>query len=55
MLFFVPDTPRSLVLKSQPEKALDVLSKVNGIEEGKKILAEIQNTVESHSGKLFSF
>jgi SP family xylose:H+ symportor-like MFS transporter len=55
MLFFVPDTPRSLVLKSQPEKALDVLIKVNGVEEGKKILAEIQNTVVSHSGKLFSF
>ena len=55
MLFFVPDTPRSLVLKSQPEKALDVLIKVNGIEEGKKILADIQNTVVSHSGKLFSF
>lgn len=55
MLFFVPDTPRSLVLKSQPEKALEVLTKVNGIEEGKKILADIQNTVVSHSGKLFSF
>ncbi len=55
MLFFVPDTPRSLVLKSQPEKALDVLIKVNGVEEGKKILADIQNTVVSHSGKLFSF
>jgi len=55
MLFFVPDTPRSLVLKSKPEQALDVLTKVNGIEEGKKILAEIQNTVVSHSGKLFSF
>lgn len=55
MLFFVPDTPRSLMLKSQPEKALDVLIKVNGAEEGKKILSEIQNTVESHSGKLFSF
>ncbi|WP_111709725.1 D-xylose transporter XylE [Lutibacter citreus] len=55
MLFFVPDTPRSLVLKSQPEKALDVLIKVNGVEEGKKILTEIQNTIVSHSGKLFSF
>jgi SP family xylose:H+ symportor-like MFS transporter len=55
MLFFVPDTPRSLVLQSQPEKALDVLTKINGVEEGKKILAEIQNTVVSHSGKLFSF
>jgi len=56
MLIFVPDTPRSLVLKSKPEKAFDVLKKVNGIEEAKKILAEIQNTVTSkHSSKLFSF
>ena len=31
------------------------LIKVNGVEEGKKILADIQNTVVSHSGKLFSF
>jgi len=55
MLFFVPDTPRSLVLKSTPEKALEVLTKVNNVEEGKSILAEIQQTVVSHSGKLFSF
>ncbi len=55
LLFFVPDTPRSLVLKSKPEIALEVLTKVNGIEEAKKILADIQNTVTSHSGKLFSF
>ncbi|TWO32246.1 D-xylose transporter XylE [Seonamhaeicola sediminis] len=55
MLFMVPDTPRSLVLQSQPEKALDVLTKVNGVAEAKKILGEIQNTVVSHSGKLFSY
>ncbi|WP_248724335.1 D-xylose transporter XylE [Seonamhaeicola sp. ML3] len=55
MLLMVPDTPRSLVLKSQPQKALDVLTKVNGVEEAKKILGEIQNTVVSHSGKLFSY
>ena len=55
MLLFVPDTPRSLVLKSKPEKALAVLTKVNNQEEAKTILAEIQNTVVSHSGKLFSF
>lgn len=55
LLFFVPDTPRSLVLKDKPEKALEVLTKVNGLEEAKVILAEIQNTVVSHSGKLFSF
>lgn len=55
MLFFVPDTPRSLVLQSNPEKAIDVLSKVNGIDEAEKILADIQTTVVNHSGKLFSF
>lgn len=55
MLFFVPDTPRSLVLKSKPEKALAVLTKVNNQENAKKILYEIQNTVTSHSGNLFSF
>jgi SP family xylose:H+ symportor-like MFS transporter len=54
-LFFVPDTPRSLVLQSNPEKALEVLTKVNGVETAKIILKEIQNTVESHSGKLFSY
>lgn len=55
MLLFVPDTPRSLVLKSQPEKALAILTKLNGTLEAKKILLEIQNTVVSHSGKLFSY
>lgn len=55
MLIFVPDTPRSLVLKSKQDKALAVLTKVNNPVEAKKILSEIQNTVVSHSGKLFSF
>ncbi len=55
MLFFVPDTPRSLVLKGQSEKALDILEKVNGKIEASNILNEIKNTVEHHSGKLFSF
>jgi len=55
LLFFVPDTPRSLVLKAQPIKALEVLTKLNGVAEAKKILEDIQNTVVSHSGKLFSF
>ena len=54
-LFFVPDTPRSLALKSKPEKALEVLKKLNGAEEAEKIMNGIRNTVQSHSGKLFSF
>jgi len=54
-LLFVPDTPRSLMLKGKPEKALEVLEKVNPINEAKKILEEIKNTVVHHSGKLFSY
>ena len=55
LLFFVPDTPRSLMLQSKPEKALEVLIKVNGNEEASKILEEIKLTLISHSGKLFSY
>jgi len=55
LLLFVPDTPRSLVLKSKPEKALEVLTRINGSERAKVILKDIQGTVVHHSGKLFSF
>lgn len=55
LLFFVPDTPRSLMLKNNPEKALEVLTKVNGTEEALKILKQIKLTMVQHSGKLLSF
>jgi len=55
LLFFVPDTPRSLMLKNKPEEALEVLVKVNGEQEGKKILAEIESSVVETSGKLLSY
>jgi len=55
LLLFVPDTPRSLVLKSKSEKALEVLTRINGSDQAKVILKEIQGTVVHHSGKLFSF
>ena len=54
-LFFVPDTPRSLMLQNKPEKALDVLIKVNGKEEAHNILEQITGSVKQHSGKLLSF
>ncbi len=55
MLLFVPDTPRSLVLKNKNQKALEVLTKLNGLDKAKTILLEIENTVIHHSGKLFSY
>jgi SP family xylose:H+ symportor-like MFS transporter len=55
LLFFVPDTPRSLMLKNKPEEALEVLIKVNGQTEGKRILSEIENSVTETSGNLLSY
>jgi SP family xylose:H+ symportor-like MFS transporter len=56
LLFFVPDTPRSLVLRNKSEEALAVLIKVNGEKEGIRILTEIENSMdEKTSGHLLSF
>lgn len=55
-LFFVPDTPRSLMLKNKPKEALAVLSKVNGATEANTILTQIKSSLaQQHSGKLLSF
>lgn len=55
LLFFIPETPRYLVIKHRPEKALSVLEKINGREKANGILTEIQSTIVSHSAKLFSY
>ncbi len=55
LLFFVPDTPRSLVLKARTDEALKVLTKLNGAKEAKKLMIDIQGTVVHRSGKLFSY
>lgn len=55
LLFLVPETPRYLALNHQDEKALQILSKINGKERAKLILNDIKNTVEKSSAKLFSY
>ena len=56
LLFFVPDTPRSLMLRNKPEEALEVLVKVNGEEEGNRVLTEIEASMnEKTSGHILSF
>jgi SP family xylose:H+ symportor-like MFS transporter len=56
LLFFVPDTPRSLMLRNKPTEALDVLIKVNGEEEGNRVLTEIEASMnEKTSGHILSF
>jgi SP family xylose:H+ symportor-like MFS transporter len=55
LLFFVPETPRYLVLKQKDNEALRILEKINGPSRAKEILNDIKSTVEHHSGKLFSY
>lgn len=56
LLFFVPETPRFLMLKGNESGARAVLAKLVTREEGEKELSEIRASLsEHHSGKLFSF
>ncbi len=56
LMFFMPETPRYLALQQKDEKALSILSRINGLERGKEILSEIKSTVESSSkAKLYSY
>ncbi len=56
LMFFMPETPRYLALQQKDEKALSILSRINGLERGKEILSEIKSTVESTSkAKLYSY
>ena len=55
LLFFVPETPRYLAIKNQDEKALQILTKINGAERAKEIMKEIKSTVVKSSANLFSY
>jgi len=57
LLFFVPESPRYLVMTQDKQKALAVLEKINTSKErAKSILDEIASTMgEKAKGKLFSY
>ena len=55
LLLLVPETPRFLVMSGKDDKALHVLSRINGVETAKGILAEIRETVAEKRDKLFSY
>ncbi len=54
-LFFIPDTPRSLLLKGKDQQAVEVLTKINGPEKTPEILKEIKSSLQQTSAKLLSF
>ncbi|MDD6552442.1 MAG: D-xylose transporter XylE [Prevotellaceae bacterium] len=55
LICFVPETPRYLVMIHQDDKALQVLSRINGIDIARKTLADIKNTITTKTEKLFSY
>jgi SP family xylose:H+ symportor-like MFS transporter len=56
LLFLVPETPRYLVMAKQDDRALGVLTKINGAERAKAILADIESSIHSAaSSKIFSY
>ncbi len=55
LLLFVPKTPRYLVMSGNETKALNVLSRINGVAPARKILEEIKETVVEKREKLFSY
>jgi SP family xylose:H+ symportor-like MFS transporter len=56
LLFLVPETPRYLALKNKEEKALQILTKINGKEVAHAIMKDIKESLKQHtSERLFSF
>ena len=55
LICFVPETPRYLVMAGQEDKALSILTKINGFTEAQHILSDIKNTVTVKTERLLSF
>lgn len=55
LILGVPETPRYLALSGQDDKALYVLSRINGLEKGKEILADIKATATEKTERLFTY
>jgi MFS transporter, SP family, xylose:H+ symportor len=55
LLFFVPETPRYLALAGEEEKALHILTKINGSKKASSILADIKSTAHEKTEKLLTY
>jgi MFS transporter, SP family, xylose:H+ symportor len=55
LLFFVPETPRYLVMKGKEDKALKILKKISGTNSAPAILEEIKGTLHEKSAPWLSF
>jgi len=55
LICFVPETPRYLVSIGKDEKALGILSRINGTSKAKQILTEIKETMVVKTEKLMTY
>ena len=55
LICFVPETPRYLVSIGQDEKALGILSKINGTQKAQQILSDIKETITVKTEKLMTY
>ncbi len=55
LLYFVPDTPRSLVLHNKEAEALKILKKVNSATEAESILGDIKNTLVIKTNSVLTY
>lgn len=55
LLFFVPETPRYLALTNRDNKALEILTRINGVQQAKIVFADIKKSVEASSERLFAY
>lgn len=55
LVLFVPETPRHLAMNGNDEKALHVLSRINGTAKAREILNDIKNTTSQKTEKLFTY
>ena len=55
LVLLVPETPRYLAMCGKDERALNVLSRINGSSQAKVILAEIKATTEEKTERLFTY
>ncbi len=55
LVLLIPETPRYLAMTGRDSKALEVLTRINGEEAAKGILADIKATAHTKTEKLFTF
>lgn len=55
LILLVPETPRYLVMSGQDDRALRVLTRINGSSEARVILNEIRSTAEQKTERLFAY